>query len=256
MYRIMLVDDEPSVIDSIRRMTAKNDAFVVACEAYMVSEAKPLLAEYDPHVVFTDIKMPGGSGLELLKYISQNMPRCVMVVVSGYDDFQYVRDAFVYGVEDYLLKPVSPAVFHPFLDRLASKLANNSAILENAVLERDPELGHESPQTMQSSEKLVKDIESYIDAHIGNSNSIYDICKAFSISQPYLSKIFRRHLDCSYNEFLVSVRIAKAKRLLLQRQDLLIGTIASLTGFSDQFYFSRVFKNAVGVTPSEYRGRM
>lgn len=249
----MLVDDEPSIIDSTSRMIDKNPSFKVVCSAYLVTEAKQLIGDCHPDVLFSDIKMPGGSGLELIKYVSENLPRCTMVVISGYDDFKYVRDSFVYGVEDYLLKPVSPSTFLPFLDRLAIKLENDGVVRSDSAIERDCD---GADHALPPSERLVRAIEAYVDEHIAEANSISEICTAFSISQPYLSRIFRQHKDCSYNEFLASVRIAKAKRLLLQQQDLLISTVASLTGFSNQFYFSRVFKNAVGVTPSEYRGKI
>jgi YesN/AraC family two-component response regulator len=253
MYRVMLVDDEPSILDSTSRMIDKNPSFKVVCRAYRVPEAKQLIGDCRPDVLFSDIKMPGGSGLELIKYVSENLPHCAMVVISGYDDFKYVRDSFVYGVEDYLLKPVSPATFLPFLDKLATKLENDGVVRSDSAIERD---SAGADHALPPSERLVRAIEAYVDEHIAEDNSISEICTAFSISQPYLSRIFRQHKDCSYNEFLASVRIAKAKRLLFQRQDLLISTIAALTGFSNQFYFSRVFKNAVGVTPSEYRGKI
>jgi YesN/AraC family two-component response regulator len=95
-----------------------------------------------------------------------------------------------------------------------------------------------------------------VDEHIAEDNSIHEICSAFSISQPRLSRIFRQHKDCSYNEFLASVRIAKAKRLLLHAAGPSDQHHRVADGFSNQFYFSRVFKNAVGVTPSEYRGKI
>ncbi len=256
MFRVMLVDDEPSMIDSIARMIAKNKKFEVVAKAYLTMEAKQVIEDCPPDVLFSDIKMPGGSGLELIRHVSQTLPDCAMVVISGYDDFHYVRDAFVFGVEDYLLKPVSPQAFLPFLDQLAVKLETARELRGDNRIERDPRLEPESEIGSPASEKMVQDIERYLDQYIDRTNSIMEICTAFSISQPYLSKIFRKHRDCSYNEFLGSVRIAKAKKLLLQRQDLLISSVAELTGFSDQFYFSRVFKNAVGVTPSEYRGKI
>jgi YesN/AraC family two-component response regulator len=133
----MLVDDEPSILDSTSRMIDKNPAFKVVCRAYLVSEAKQLIGDCRPDVLFSDIKMPGGSGLDLIKYVSETLPHCTMVVISGYDDFKYVRDSFVYGVEDYLLKPVSPSTFLPFLDRLATKLENDGAVRSDGGLERD-----------------------------------------------------------------------------------------------------------------------
>jgi two-component system response regulator YesN len=117
MYKIMLVDDEPSAISSLKRIILKkSEDFIVAGESYSADKAYELLPSVCPDVVFTDIKMPGSSGIELIKLISQNYSEIVCIVISGYDDFSFVHDAFVYGVEDYILKPVEPEKFDKFLD--------------------------------------------------------------------------------------------------------------------------------------------
>ena len=257
MYKILLVDDEPAVINSLKRIILKKpDDFIVAGESYGADKAYELLPAVLPDVVFTDIKMPGPSGIELIKRISQNYPEIVSIVISGYDDFSYVRDSFIYGVEDYILKPVEPEKFVKFLNELKIKLDNHKDFMHNKhkKLIVDCEQNQESyDNNVSVSEKMVNDIELYIKTHTSEDNSILAICRNFGISQPYLSRIFKKYKNCTFNEFVISVKVEKAKNLLLMRKDLLIGTIASLLGFSDQFYFSKVFKTITGLTPSEFR---
>lgn len=252
MYKVIVVDDEPSMIETMIRNLSAYPEFEVISSAYMVSDAKAILQQQVPDVIFTDIRMPGGSGIELVKHVAENYPQCVMIVVSGYDTFDYVRSAFLYGVEDYLLKPVSPSSFRSFIEKLRIKLENRN--MADEIYEQTLNKPRVSlPHSQLPDEDIIARIEQYVAENLADDNSIDSICRQFSISQPYLSKIFRQYRNCTYNEFLISLRIARAKRLLIERQDLLIGTIASLTGFSDQFYFSRVFKNSVGSSPSEFR---
>jgi two-component system response regulator YesN len=126
--------------------------------------------------------------------------------------------------------------------------------MRNKQLSIDIEQNQEpSDINVSVSEKMVNDIELYIKTHAAEDNSILVICRNFGISQPYLSRIFKKYRKCTFNEFVISVKVEKAKQLLLMRKDLLIGTIATLLGFSDQFYFSKVFKTITGHTPSEFR---
>lgn len=249
MYKVTIVDDEPAIISSIRRIIDKTTDFKVISEEYSVDKCISNLSINKPQVIFTDIKMPGKSGIELVKYLSSNHKDIVIIVVSGFDDFEYVRDAFIYGVEDYILKPIIPNKFLDFLNALKIKIDNRHLKIssnENLIV-------NEISKSMSVSEKMVYDIEEYVKNNLTKDISISSICNIFSISQPYLSKIFKKYKTCTYNDFLINLKISKAKNLLKERPDLLIGTIAELTGFTDQFYFSKVFKSFENTTPSEYR---
>ena len=120
-------------------------------------------------------------------------------------------------------------------------------------------MSNEKNLTNLSSEKpsgkeLVSLIEHYVKSHLSEDNSIIRICSRFMISQPYLSKIFKKYKNCTYNEYIINLKITEARKLL-ESHDCLIGEVAETLGFTDQFYFSKVFKNAVGCTPREYRKR-
>lgn len=250
MYRVLLVDDEPFMIESLKKVIDESNAFEVMDIAYMVNDAKIIVEKNVPDVIITDIKMPGGTGIELIEHISQQNPEVVLIVVSSYDNFEYVRNAFLLGAEDYLLKPISPKAFNVFLEKLEIKLNNKQS---DSASKKQVDKAKEMYKGIPESKKQIELIEEFINENLAEDNSVDIICKNFFITQTQLNRIFRKYKDCTYNEFLTSLRIAKAKKLLVERQDLLIGTIAKLCGFSDQFYFSKVFKNYTGVSPSELR---
>jgi YesN/AraC family two-component response regulator len=255
----MIVDDEPSSINSIRSIILKKpEIFCIVGESYNANNAFKLMQNVKPDILFTDIKMPGSDGIDLIRLVenSKMYPDIVIIVISGYDDFSFVHDAFVFGVEDYLLKPVNPVKFLAMLDDLKIKLDNHNAIKKEIEENKTGEAYiPEKIVYISKSKELLTDIEEYVSTHTNEDISIASICKAFSISQPYLSKIFKNNEQCTFNEYVTNVKIQKAKDLLQRRKDLLISTVSSLSGFSDQFYFSKVFKSKSGVTPTEFRNK-
>lgn len=247
MYKVLLVDDEPAVLSMEKRaIRSRVEEFEVAGEAYSVRQAKQLYEELLPDVVLTDIKMPGESGISLIEYISQQeKKRTISIAVSGYADFEYVHDAFTKGALDYLLKPVEGIKVEELFIKIKHILAE----------EEKKEANVELPKAKISGKEMALKICEYVENNISGDNSIITVCSHFGISQPYLSKIFKKYQNCTYNEYLISRKIEKAKALLAKKEEYLIGEIASALGFSDQFYFSKVFKNSVGCTPREYRNR-
>ncbi|HHV12330.1 MAG TPA: AraC family transcriptional regulator [Clostridiales bacterium] len=247
MYTVLLVDDEPAILSMEKRAIANRiENFKVIGEAYCVSQAKPIYEQFRPDVILTDIKMPKESGIELIKYImSIEDNKSVCVSVSGYSDFHFVHDSFVYGAYDYLLKPVDPQKMQDLFARIERLLDSNKKEMPVSPLVTSKLKGKE----------LVSNIENSVIKNIAGDNSILSVCNRFGISQPYLSKIFKKEKGCTYNEYLINMRIEKAKELLEKDEEFLIGEIASSLGFSDQFYFSKVFKSMTGLTPREYRNK-
>lgn len=253
MHTVFLVDDEPFVIDSLRKIIEKMpDRFRVSGHAYTANSALEQILAAPPDVLITDIKMPGLSGLELIAKFCSTSPGTAVIVVSGFDDFAYVREAFILGAEDYVLKPVVPQKFIALLEQLEIKLDNRAL---PAKPEASPLAAEQVPVSFGHNRdaRLIEQMRMYLAAHLEGNNAIQDVCRALMISQPVLSKICKKYLNCTYNEYLTQVKIDKAKQLLTGDDDLLIGTIAERIGYANQFYFSHVFKQVTGQTPSEYR---
>lgn len=244
MYSVLLVDDEPAILEAERRnIQQKIPDFEVAGEAYSVEQGIRKFEELCPDVVLCDMKMPGESGIELVKYIYEKEERlAVVVAVSGYSDFEYVHDAFMYGAYEYLLKPVEPKKMQELFVKI------RKVLLEVASDKKEEKL---FPAKL-SGKELIKAIDAYLEEHLSEDNSIVQICSRFMISQPYLSRLFKKYKECTYNEYVIGMKIKKGKALL-EGEECLIGEISDILGFTDQFYFSRVFKKETGYTPREYR---
>lgn len=108
LYRIMLVDDEEEVRTSmIKTMKWEEAGFVVVGDAENGKDALEKIEIYEPDVILTDIKMPYMDGLELARQVKENYPSTRIVVFSGFDDFEYAKQAIKCNVTEYILKPVN-----------------------------------------------------------------------------------------------------------------------------------------------------
>src|SRR5690242_20336929 len=107
MYKILIVDDEKGIREGMRYLLNWEDYGVeIVGEASNGLEALSLISVHKPHIIITDIKMPIINGIELIKEIQVRQIETRIIILSGYDDFSYVREAMKYGAENYLLKPI------------------------------------------------------------------------------------------------------------------------------------------------------
>lgn len=243
MYQVLLVDDEPAILDAEKRaIKRKTTGFEVIGEAYSVDQAIALIEKQKPDVVLTDMKMPKKLGVELIKYISELEDAFIVcIAVSGHADFDYVHDAFLYGAFDYMLKPMDPEKVSELFIRIERLLEKRNQPNNQTKL-MTPKL---------TGEKQIEEIEKYIHRHIAEDTSMLRICSRFAISQPYLSKMFKKHKSCTYNEYVTKVKMDLAREYL--KENYLIGEVADMLGYADQFYFSKVFKSEVGLSPKDYK---
>ena len=120
MYKVFLVDDEIVVREGIRsNFLWEQTDFVLAGEAPDGEMALSMLQDIKPDILITDIRMPFMDGLELCRAVSASMPWMYIVILSGYDDFAYAREAISLGVKEYLLKPVSGQELLQVLNHIA-----------------------------------------------------------------------------------------------------------------------------------------
>jgi len=102
--------------------------------------------------------------------------------------------------------------------------------------------------------EFIREIDRYIEAHLSESISVKDICKAFGIGRTKIYELSADYWDCGLAEYVRRQRIAHAQRMLLET-DMPITDIAFATGFNDYNHFSRIFKRATGISAREYRKR-
>ncbi len=122
-YRVILVDDEEEIRRGIaRRIDWKKLGFELIGDAENGQEALEKIEQLEPDVVMTDIRMPFMDGLTLCARIRQKYPSMKLLLFSGYDDFEYAKQAIKLNVSEYILKPVKMEELSGILIRVRRKL--------------------------------------------------------------------------------------------------------------------------------------
>ena len=118
-YRVLLVDDEEEIREGIsRKIDWASLGFELVGEAENGAEALELCEQLRPDVVLTDIKMPFIDGLELCRRLRTQLPAARTVVFSGFDDFEYARQAISMNVSEYILEPINAPELRQVLQKL------------------------------------------------------------------------------------------------------------------------------------------
>lgn len=168
MLKIFLAEDEVVVRETIKRMIPWEElGFELVGEAADGEMALPLLIRQQPDLLITDIKMPFMDGLTLARLAKKKIPGLKVVILSGYDDFNYAKQAIGIGVEDYLLKPIT----------------------KNALIERLSEIRsryeHEKTQK-EYYEKFHREMQAY------EKNSIRDFFEALVRGSMDMMEVYKR----------------------------------------------------------------
>ena len=127
MYKVILVDDEYLTRDAISKNTPWEEAgFMLAGTAENGKAAIALIEETKPDLILTDICMPVLDGIGLAAYVHEHHPEMMVVIISGYDDFDYAKQAMSYEVADYILKPITSVELVEELEKIRKKLEASS----------------------------------------------------------------------------------------------------------------------------------
>ena len=128
MLRVFLVEDESIIRETLRDTVPWSQyGYSFAGEAGDGEMALPLIRQVKPDVLITDIRMPFMDGLALSELVSREFPEMKIVIISGYDDFEYARQAINIGVDRYLLKPITKKALLNALEELKEKIEGERA---------------------------------------------------------------------------------------------------------------------------------
>lgn len=348
MIKVLIVDDESWTRDIIKAFGEwERLEMEVIGEASDGQEALRMTEELQPHIVITDMRMPGTDGVQLLQLLNNRHPDIKAIVVSGYDDFQYAKHALRYKAVDYLLKPVDPKELNTALQNCKSGLEadqaersplsldfdisysiasykqllkshfnelnkegvaatlahmmeelerngiSKAAMLEQVVqelllllkelmvansLESEglyAPYGHEvlascsetalflTHHYLATLEQLIQqrkfknklnldEVRLYMEKHYTEPVTLEQLARAFFVSKEYLSKMFKQEYGRNVTDYMLHLRMVKAKEWLLD-ESIPIKAIAEMAGYEDITYFYRVFKKHFGIAPGEMR---
>lgn len=241
MYRVLLIDDENIIVEGLRRVVrwADYNCQVVgtACDA---EEGTKLIRALHPHILFTDIRMPGRDGLSMVAALRSEYPDMQVAILTGYRDFAYAQEAIRLGVTRFLLKPSKMEEIKEALMVMTQRLDKQSTIQE------------EEEQSQTASSFIVNQALSFMEKNYSQKLTLQAVADCCYVSQWHLSKLLNRYAEKSFYDILNAIRIQKAKELLADPK-LKIGEIGEMVGYADTAHFARTFKKLEGMSANEYR---
>ena len=236
---VLLVDDEIMIREGFKRLFdwEAHDCEVVG-EAADGMEAMTQIDILRPDIVIMDINFPIMNGLKVIQLSRIKHPDIAFVIVSGYDDFSYCREALRLQITDYILKPVNYEEFGTCIDNLKISLFERRM---STV---------EEPQKQE--ERTINGITRYLQEHLSEEMSLSVLAEEFHLNSQYISQLFKSEIGVGFLAYLTNIRMEKAKKLLLSTS-LSVAEVAEQSGYGDYRVFTKVFKKAEGITPSQFR---
>ncbi len=240
MYRAVVVDDEQWSLLGISRSFRWEDYGFTLLDSFLSpAAALAFIVQEKPDAVFTDVRMPGMSGLELMAKVRDAGLDTEFVVISGFSEFDYAKQAITHRVFDYCLKPVDQQQADELLGRLRQRLEEKSRSEARVVMNRN---------------EMFSAMLEYIQQNIGKQLLLKDLARQFYFTPNHCCYLFQTQLGTTFSEYVTQLRMTRAKELL-RTSDQYVYEIADEVGYSDPQYFNRVFRQTLGVTPLEYRKR-
>lgn len=269
MYKTLVVEDNAVFRYAVRTIVDwASCGFELAAEAVNGKHALTLLEARRFDFILTDVSMPEMNGIDLLRTVKRQTPDTVIVMLSSYDDFQFVKDSMKIGAEDYLLKDdLEPAAMRRMLEQVKQLLdkqredrqarvrpndvprANAEAVVAATGMDAAAGTGRFASACRR---KEIRQAIAYIQAHYAEDISTAALARSLGFSANYLSNLFRGETGCRIKEYVNRVRVEHSKRLL-KDTNLKVYEVAERVGFQDSSYFCKVFKEITGTTVSAER---
>jgi two-component system response regulator YesN len=353
---VVVIDDEAWTRDTIKRIGKwKEYGFRIIGEASDGHSGLECIRELAPDLIITDMKMPGLDGASMLRILDEQQSKAKVLIISGYTDFTYTKQAVASRAIDYLLKPIDIDEFNAALKRCSEELRNEQLAkgyqvetsimqvvdrnwfeqyknirdsvghsletlsskgieyaleqMEQLYLQCDPSFtmavlirmnhdlqsiieenllssniqmaihllsfavaeqctfselkrhylgiaSHLIEAKVSENQSLhhfnIKPVKQYIDDHFQENLSLEQIATMYSVSKEYLSSRFKKDLSRTFSEYILGLRMEKARELITEYH-IPLSKIPEIVGYVDTSHFYKVFKKYYGITPGAMR---
>ncbi|MFM1525361.1 response regulator transcription factor [Helcococcus bovis] len=252
MYKVLLVEDELYVRRGLSYLFNWEELnCIIVGEAENGQIGLKMIENLNPDIVILDINMPILSGLDMLKEIKNK--KFESIILSGYDEFEYAKDAINQNSIAYLLKPVDHEELKIAIKKSINKIKSNKKIisLEKELNNKLDKLDLDSEDILSNNSKSTVQILEYIEQNYKDKINIDDLIKITNKGKTSLLVNFKEDTNKTLTEYVNIFRIKKAI-LLMYETDYTIENISYEVGFSNYRYFSSVFKKYMDITPSEF----
>ncbi|MFA6682158.1 MAG: helix-turn-helix domain-containing protein [Sphaerochaeta sp.] len=240
MYNLILVDDEETILEGLETMVPwETLGFRLSRTFTGAQKAIDYCLTHQVDVVLTDIRMPFVSGLQLIEQLKESCPTAppLFCIMSAYSEFSYAQQAITLGAKSYLLKPAS--------------LAEISEVFTNICNQLDGNIICPVSNYNEQFNPLVQKSLAIIHKRT-NGCSLKLISEELGVNISYLSRLFKEETGKNFLEYIHTVKMETASRMLLSPQAYKNSDIARALGYQDAQNFIRTFKHSFGMTPQKY----
>jgi YesN/AraC family two-component response regulator len=230
---LLVVDDDPGLLEMHARIVQNLSGDYRVLKARNGREALTLIQQEHPDLVLLDLIMPEMDGFEVLDAMQK---------------LETTRDIPVIVLTGQALAEEEMARLHR---SVAAVLGKGVFTVEETLDHVKQTLGVNQKQGAEA-QRLVRKAMAYLHKHHAKPLTREKVARYVGVSEDYLTRCFQQELHMPPMTYLTRYRINQAKTLLA-RGEMNVTLVATTVGFSSEFYFSRVFRREVGVTPSSYR---
>lgn len=250
MYRLLIVDDEPHIIEGLKRMINWEQYGIYQIEtATSYPDAVAKAIECKPDIAIFDVCIEENRGYDIIHKLNDLGLPTKYIMISGYDDFEYVRQAMIAGAKDYLVKPVDRFELESVIRRII--LQDLGGDLQQPIQEdklRDMILSTSYDQLSYLTNKVILIVKEEYNRNI----NLKIVANKFKMNSTYLGQIFLKETHMKFSEYLMAYRLIMAKHMIQNSMEK-ISYIAHNVGYSNLNYFYSHFRDYFGVSPSEVR---
>ncbi|NUU62566.1 response regulator transcription factor [Paenibacillus agri] len=255
MLKVLLVDDEAPILNNLNRVLPWEEmGMTVSGMARSGMDALRIAEEEHPDLVLCDIRMPVMDGLTFVGKLRELGNECEVLLLTGYQEFDYAREAIRLGVREYICKPIHYEELgnkvreigaHIRSRKYKDKLFNSLPLFQEV-----PDNGSENSK--KSSDQLMNMAVQYITEKLSSDIGIEEVAGKLGISSSYFCLLFKNRFSMTFVEYVTQQRVDAAK-FMLAHSEKSIAVIGSGVGYQERRYFTKVFQKQTGMSPKEYR---
>jgi YesN/AraC family two-component response regulator len=249
MFKILIVDDEPYIIDGLKKMINWEEFNINHIEtATNYVDAVTKAMELRPDIAIFDICIKDKSCFDIITRLKAMNFTSNYILISGFSEFEFARQAIKIGVKDYLLKPINQDELKKVLTRIIIEELHGVLLEKEGRKELDSVLHRE----YSDFSKLVNKVLMIVQNEYRNKLSLKIIADRFMVNSAYLGQVFYKETHMKFNEYLMAYRLGIARELILDTNDK-ISAISYRIGYMNINYFYQLFRQYYNVSPLELR---
>ncbi|SET58344.1 response regulator [Paenibacillus sp. NFR01] len=254
MLKVLLVDDEAPILNNLNKVLPWQEmGMEVTGMARSGMEALRIAETQAPDLVLCDIRMPVMDGLTFVGKLREMGLESEVLLLTGYQEFDYAREAIRLGVKEYICKPIHYEELGHKVRQIGAQIRSRQ--FKDKLYNSIP-LFHEVPPaedtSKKSAEHLMNMTVQIISECLGHDLGIDEVANRLGISSSYFCLLFKNRFAMTFVEYVTQQRIEAAK-FMLASSDKSITAISAGVGYQERRYFTKVFQKQTGMTPKEYR---